>query len=91
MNRSPHTALGGKTPYEAWYGSKPNLGHLRVFGCRAVAHVSDELRTKTDWTSKSSPNCIFIGYSETENLFKLWDVDKRDVIRKHDIIHQQKI
>jgi len=48
MNRSPHTALAGKTPFEAWYGNKPNLGHLRVFGCRAAAHVPDELRTKTD-------------------------------------------
>ena len=86
MNHSPHSALVGKTPYEAWYGSKPNLGHLRVFGCRAAAHIPHELRTKTDWTSKSSPNCIFIGYSETENLFKLCNVDKRDVIRKRDVI-----
>ena len=86
MNRSPHSTLHGKTPYEQWHGVKPNLGHLRVFGCRAAAHVPDELRTKTDWISKSSLNCIFIGYSETENLFKLWDIDKRDVIRKRDVI-----
>ena len=85
LNRSPHSALG-RTPYEAWHGNKPNLGHLRIFGCRAAAHVPNELRTKTDWTSKSSPECIFIGYSETENLFKLWDVLKRDVIRKRDVI-----
>lgn len=86
LNRSPHSALGGKTPFELWHGVPPNLGHLRVFGCRAAAHVPDELRTKTDWTSKSTPHCIFIGYSETENLFKLWDVEKRCVIRKRDVI-----
>ena len=76
LNRSPHSALHARTPYEAWHGSKPNLGHLHIFGCRAAAHVPDELRTKTDWSSKSTPNCIFIGYSETENLFKLWDINK---------------
>lgn len=87
MNRSPHSALDGSmTPYEAWFGRKPNLGFLRVFGCRAAAHVPDELRPKTSWTSKSSPHCILIGYSDTENLFELWDVDKSVVIRKRDVV-----
>lgn len=85
LNRSPHSALDNKTPYQAWYGAAPNLGHLRVFGCRASAHVPNELRTKTDWASKST-SCIFIGYSVTENLYKLWDITKRSVIKKRDVI-----
>ena len=56
-----------------------------MFGCRAVAHVPDELRVKSVWTVKST-ECIFIGYSETENLYELWDVVKEDVIRKRDVI-----
>ena len=86
LNRSPHSALEGKTPFELFFGSKPNLGFLRIFGCRAIAHVPYELRTKTDWTSKATPNCIFLGYSETENLFELWDVEKRALIRKRDVV-----
>jgi transposase InsO family protein len=31
-NRSPTSDLDGKTPYEAWYGFKPKVNHLRVFG-----------------------------------------------------------
>lgn len=87
-NRSPHSSLEGeKTPYEVWNdGVKPNLGHLKVFGCRASAHVPDELRVKSEWTSKASPDCIFIGYSETQNLFDLWDVVKTGVIRKRDVV-----
>ena len=86
-NRSPHSALPGDiTPFEAWFGCPPNLGFLRVFGCRAMAHVPDEFRRKVNWTSKSSPNCIFIGYSDTENLFELWDVDKSVVLRKRDVV-----
>lgn len=86
LNRSPASSLPeAMTPYEAWYGQKPNLGFLKVFGCRAAAHVPDELRTKTDWTSKSSP-CIFVGYSETENLYELWDVEKATIIRKRDVV-----
>lgn len=87
LNRSPASALPNNiTPYEAWYGQKPNLGFLKVFGCRATAHVPDELRTKADWTAKSSPNCIFVGYSETENLFELWDVEKGVLLRKRDVV-----
>ena len=85
-NRSPASALRGMTPFEAYFGTKPNLGFLRVWGCRAAAHVPLEIRTKTDWSSKSTPECIFIGYSDTENLYELWDVAKAAVIRKRDVI-----
>ena len=85
LNRSPHSALD-VTPYEVWYGRPPNLGHLRVFGCKAAVHVPDDLRNKTDWTAKSTTECIFVGYSETENLFELWDVHQKAVIRKHDVV-----
>ena len=37
-NRCPTNALVGMTPYEAWTGDKPNVEHLRVFGCIAYAH-----------------------------------------------------
>ena len=84
-NRSPSSALGS-TPFEAYFARKQNLGFLRVWGCRAVAHVPDQLRTKTDWTSKSSPHCIFIGYSDTENLYELWDVQKGSLLRKRDVV-----
>ena len=31
-NRSPTTAVEGKTSFEAWTGQKPNVERLRVFG-----------------------------------------------------------
>ena len=42
-NRTPTTAINeDTTPYERWYGRKPNVSHLKVFGCMAYAHVPDE-------------------------------------------------
>lgn len=38
-NRCPTKAIKGKTPYEALYGKKPNVNHLRVFGCDAYTHI----------------------------------------------------
>ena len=34
-NRSPTTALDGITPYECLFNRKPDVAHLRVFGCIA--------------------------------------------------------
>ena len=48
INRFPHSTLSGKTPYELRYGIKHNLGFLRILGCRAIAHVPDELRSKAE-------------------------------------------
>lgn len=43
-NRSPTTALENMTPFEAWYGKKPNLGFIWVFGCKAMVHTPQEIR-----------------------------------------------
>jgi hypothetical protein len=37
LNRAPTKSLNGKTPYEAWFGKKPGVKHLRTFGCTAYA------------------------------------------------------
>jgi hypothetical protein len=29
----------GISPYEAWYGTKPNIHHLRIWGCTVYVHV----------------------------------------------------
>ena len=48
------------------------------------------LRGANLWTYVSSPVDVEkyspLGYSETENLFELWDIEKRAMIRKRDVI-----
>ena len=44
-NRCPSSVLLHHrrcTPYEFYFGSKPSLGHLRLFGCNIWVHVPDE-------------------------------------------------
>ena len=84
-NRSPTSALPDQTPFQAWYGRPPNLGFVRVFGCRAQVHVPREIRSKTMWDSKST-DCILIGFSDTENIYELWDIAKGAVIKRRDVI-----
>jgi hypothetical protein len=39
LNRSPTKSVEGMTPYKAWNGRKPNVSHLRTFGC--IAYVKN--------------------------------------------------
>ena len=44
-NQTPTTAIkDDQMPYERWYGRKPNVSHLKVFGCVAYAQVPNEER-----------------------------------------------
>ena len=47
-NRSPTKAVKDMTPFEAWKNMKPKVGHLRVFGCDAFAHIPKDERHKLD-------------------------------------------
>ena len=60
-NRSPTASLDGITPYEAWFGFKPQVKHLRVFGSVCRALVPKEKQTQVDTRSLK---CTMIGYSD---------------------------
>ena len=57
LNRRPTRALHPpETPYSRLYGQKPNISHLRIFGCEAHALVPSQLRNKL---SSHSVTCRF--------------------------------
>ena len=85
-NRSPTSALVGMTPYEALNGVKPDVKHLRSFGCVAYCHVSKELRRKLD---SKSVKCMFLGYSLEQKGYRLFDPDKQKVFIGRDIIFNE--
>jgi hypothetical protein len=89
-NRSPTQALEGKTPFEAWYGQKPDIGHLRKFGCLAFLHVPDGQRSKLDPKAR---RCLLLGYvHNTKKIWRLWDIGGRRVISGADVIfHEDQI
>jgi hypothetical protein len=82
-NRCPTKALEAKTPQEAWIGRKPNVSHLRVFGCKAFAHIPDEKRNKLE--SKSMP-CVFLGYCEGTKAYRLMCVETKRIIKSRDVV-----
>ncbi|XP_061376416.1 uncharacterized protein LOC133318434 [Gastrolobium bilobum] len=60
-NRSPTSALKEKILYEALFGKRTDVSHIRVFGSEAYVHVPKERRSKFD---SKYEKCIFIGYKD---------------------------
>jgi hypothetical protein len=61
QNRCPHDVLKEKTHEEVFSGIKPEVGHIRIFGCPVYIHVPKEKRTKMEPSGKKG---VFVGYSE---------------------------
>ncbi|XP_062541020.1 uncharacterized protein LOC134209055 [Armigeres subalbatus] len=71
VNRSPTVALNKKTSYEMWYGHKPDVSKLRIWGSKAYSFVPKEKRSKLDARSQV---CYSVGYGV--NGYRLWDSRK---------------
>ena len=64
LNRVPSKAVEN-TPYEIWNGRKPNVGHLKIWGCEA--YIKRLMSTKLE---QRSDKCFFVGYpKETRGYY----------------------
>ena len=86
-NRTPTAAFKEEqTPYERWYGKRPNVSHLKVFGCMAFAHIPDAQRQKLD---KKSEKLRFVGYSIRSKGYRLFDEKSQKVVIRRDVIFNE--
>lgn len=83
QNRCPIISLENMIPYEAWYGIKLNVTHLKMFGCLTFVKIVDEKRKKLD--AKNYP-CVFIGYNEHSKAYKFYNPKTHQTIISRDVI-----
>jgi transposase InsO family protein len=57
QNRLSHSALGFKTPEEMFTGKKPEVSHLKIFGCPVFIHIPKEKRNKLEPFRKEGNIC----------------------------------
>ena len=66
-NITPSRALPGNiTPHEAYFGQKPDLSLLHIFGCKAHVQVPAKYCDKLD---AHSIECVYLSYSETKKAY----------------------
>ena len=57
-----------KTPYELFWGTKPDVSQLRIFGCPAYVHVPKDLRHKLEPVAIKG---IFVGYQPGSKAYRV--------------------
>jgi hypothetical protein len=75
-NRCPVNGLN-VTPYEAFYGTRPNLSNIRILGCTAWVREPNKPK-KLD--SRSRP-CLLVGFEGT-SIYRLYDPSYVSKIRR---------
>lgn len=61
-NRTIANTIENKTPYEIFFGIKPNVEHLKIYGSRVYVRVPEVLR-KSKWDDKAQVG-VLVGYNE---------------------------
>ena len=69
-NRRVHSRTG-RTPFESWWGSRPNLRYLKLFGSRVCVKQTGDRRAKLD---KHDFTGLFLGYTSTDQNIRYLDI-----------------
>ena len=76
-NRCPTDAVKNATPYQLWNGVKPDVSHLRVWGCTAYVHIQKD---KRDGLGSHMEKCVFIGYPQGYKGWKFYNPTTKKVV-----------
>lgn len=86
LNRLPTRALSGQTPYEMWMGHKPDISHIRVFGCVAHMKVPGNRAKKLDDRSQEVVN---LGKEPGTKAYRLYDPIINRLFVSRDVIFDE--
>ena len=88
QNRSPHSYLKDKTPEEIFSKVKPDISHLRIFGCPIYIHIPKEKRSKLE---PSGRKWIFVDYTETSKACRVYIPGQKNIELSRDVIFEENL
>ncbi|KAL4376249.1 hypothetical protein GQ457_02G000200 [Hibiscus cannabinus] len=86
INRLPSAVLDWKSPFECLHHHKPDLSHLRVFGCLCYATSS----TKDKFSSRAISS-VFMGYSSIQKGYILFNLQTKSFFVNRDVIFHETV
>lgn len=81
QNRLPSSAIGS-TPHEIWFGTKPDLQHLKVFGCSAYVWTPPQKRKKFE---EKATKMTFVGYASDSKAYRLLNTSTGQIVISRDV------
>ena len=73
------------TPFELWFGKKPKVEHLRVWGCTAYAYIHPANRSDKKWSARAE-KMMFVGYTMTTKQYRLYNPKTRTFVKSRDVV-----
>jgi hypothetical protein len=86
LNRAPTQSVDEKTPYEVWFGSKPQVHFFCTFGCVAHVKVAGTHLAKLDDRSVSA---VFIGYELGLKAYRFFNLVTQRVLVSRDVVFEE--
>ena len=86
INRIATRSLIDKKPYAALRGRKPNLGHIKIFGCVCYARTTTAGRKKLDDRSRT---LVHLGTEPGSKAYRLLDPTSKKIIVSRDVIFDE--
>uniref|UniRef100_A0ACD5WTY3 Uncharacterized protein n=1 Tax=Avena sativa TaxID=4498 RepID=A0ACD5WTY3_AVESA len=86
LNRAYTRSVEGRTPFEAWYGRKPDVHFIRVFGCKAYAKVT---RPNLQKLEDRSTAVVFLVYEPGGKAYRCYDPNAKRVIVSRDVVFEE--
>lgn len=83
INRVATKVLKTSTPYEALKGRKPNIEHLRVFGCIGYAKIDSPHLRKLDDRTRT---LVHLGTEPGSKAYRLFDPLSRTLVVSRDVV-----
>ena len=80
-NRSPHSALGGRTPFFKMHGKEAGLSALRAIGSRAFVHIKAHTPKPGDKAEEGK----FCGFSQ-DRAYRIYNPAKGTVVECRNVI-----
>jgi hypothetical protein len=81
INRTASSANDGRTPYESYTGTIPDVSHLRVFGCAAYVHhehTGNKLNERA-WVG------VFVGYDLESPCYLIYNRLTHRIMRSRNV------
>jgi hypothetical protein len=85
-NRLP-SRVHRKTPWEKFFGKKPGVSHMRVFGARAYMHIPKENKKKMQSVSERG---VFVGYELDFKAYRVLRERDGRILVSRDVIIDEK-
>ena len=81
INRSPHRAIGGSSPYSRLFNKEPDLSGLRAIGARAFVHRERHVNKLEEKAWEG----IMLGYGKDSRSYRIYNPHTRRITESRNV------